>query len=69
MSSRSEYASQAWIDPRGCESVQFLFTEAGVKLIDCERSYESTDLGLTKNELQALQEELSENSGRGGGFI
>jgi predicted Ser/Thr protein kinase len=47
----------------------FLITEEGVKLLDFERLEENGSLELMQKKLESLRGELTEESGRGGGFL
>ncbi|KJZ76158.1 hypothetical protein HIM_04614 [Hirsutella minnesotensis 3608] len=47
----------------------FLVTESGVKLLDFECLREEADPTSMEKELESLQAELTDESGRGGGFI
>ncbi|PYI11281.1 hypothetical protein BO78DRAFT_393246 [Aspergillus sclerotiicarbonarius CBS 121057] len=47
----------------------FLVTEEGVKLLDFESSQENANPESMRKELESLRSELTEESGRGGGFI
>lgn len=47
----------------------FLIAEEGVKLIDFECLQENASLESMREESESLRHELTEESGRGGGFI
>ncbi|KAJ5577408.1 uncharacterized protein N7459_006372 [Penicillium hispanicum] len=47
----------------------FLVTEEGVKILDFERLQENVSLESMHKELESVRVELTEESGRGGGFI
>jgi hypothetical protein len=47
----------------------FLSTEEGVKLLDFERLQENASPESMQKELESVRVELTEESGRGGGFI
>lgn len=52
----------------GCEPYNFLVTEEGVKLPDFESSQENPSRESMQKKLDSLRLELTEDSGRGGGF-